>query len=85
MAPSMVNPVNARNPTAAYGACFECVDTDHFKAACPRLNQAQRPRKTVQTKLWLIMWDKVVGTTATRHVEGHLCWEQRRLTRTQTL
>ncbi|GKD15762.1 putative reverse transcriptase domain-containing protein [Tanacetum coccineum] len=41
--PRMVNPVNARNPTAARGACFECGDTDHFKAPCPRLNQAQRP------------------------------------------
>ncbi|GKG40005.1 reverse transcriptase domain-containing protein, partial [Tanacetum coccineum] len=39
----MVNPVNARNPTAARGACFKCGGTDHFKAACPRLNQAQRP------------------------------------------
>ncbi|GJU42606.1 putative reverse transcriptase domain-containing protein [Tanacetum coccineum] len=41
--PRMVNPVNARNPTAAHGACFECGGTDHFKTASPRLNQAQRP------------------------------------------
>ncbi|GJZ40727.1 putative reverse transcriptase domain-containing protein [Tanacetum coccineum] len=40
--PRMVNPVYARNPTVARGACFECGGTDHFKAACPRLNQAQR-------------------------------------------
>ncbi|GKG20598.1 putative reverse transcriptase domain-containing protein, partial [Tanacetum coccineum] len=39
----MVNPVNARNPAATRGACFECGGTDHFKVACPRLNQAQRP------------------------------------------
>ncbi|GKG61498.1 hypothetical protein Tco_0621207, partial [Tanacetum coccineum] len=38
----MVNPVNARSPTAARGAYFECGGTDHFKAACPSLNQAQR-------------------------------------------
>nr|GEZ60483.1 reverse transcriptase domain-containing protein [Tanacetum cinerariifolium] len=32
----MVNSVNARNPTAAPEACYECRGTDHFKAACPR-------------------------------------------------
>ncbi|GKD28847.1 reverse transcriptase domain-containing protein, partial [Tanacetum coccineum] len=42
VAPRMVNPVNARNPTAAPGACYEYGGTDHFKAACPRLNQSQR-------------------------------------------
>ncbi|GKA16030.1 putative reverse transcriptase domain-containing protein [Tanacetum coccineum] len=36
-----VNPINARNPTAR--TCYECGITDHFKAACHRLNQAQRP------------------------------------------
>nr|GEY00147.1 reverse transcriptase domain-containing protein [Tanacetum cinerariifolium] len=41
--PRMVNPMNARNPIAARGACIECGGIDHFKAACPRLNQAQRP------------------------------------------
>ncbi|GKD01996.1 reverse transcriptase domain-containing protein [Tanacetum coccineum] len=84
VAPRIVNLVNARKPTAAPGACYECRGTDHFKEACPRLNQAQRPGETVQTKLLLIMGDKVVGTTVTRHVEGHLCWEHRRLTRTRT-
>ncbi|GJU07899.1 putative reverse transcriptase domain-containing protein [Tanacetum coccineum] len=42
--PRMVNLVNARNPTAAHGACFECGSTDHFKAACPKMNQAHRLR-----------------------------------------
>ncbi|GJY58929.1 putative reverse transcriptase domain-containing protein, partial [Tanacetum coccineum] len=41
--PKMVNLVNARNPTAGRGASFECGGTNHFKAACLRLNQAQRP------------------------------------------
>ncbi|GJX28963.1 putative reverse transcriptase domain-containing protein [Tanacetum coccineum] len=38
-----VNPINARNPAAARGACFECGGTDHYKAACHRLNRAQWP------------------------------------------
>ncbi|GJU29925.1 putative reverse transcriptase domain-containing protein [Tanacetum coccineum] len=42
VAPKMVNLVNARNPTTAHGACYECGGTDQLKAACPRLNQAQR-------------------------------------------
>ncbi|GKD88557.1 reverse transcriptase domain-containing protein, partial [Tanacetum coccineum] len=40
--PKMVTPVNARHPTAARGTCFECGGTDHYKAACPRLNRAPR-------------------------------------------
>ncbi|GJS24237.1 putative reverse transcriptase domain-containing protein [Tanacetum coccineum] len=39
--PRNVNPINARNPTAR--ACYQCGRTDHIKASCPRLNQAQRP------------------------------------------
>ncbi|GJT48676.1 putative reverse transcriptase domain-containing protein [Tanacetum coccineum] len=36
----MVNLLNARNPIAAHRACFKCGGTDHYKAACPRLNRA---------------------------------------------
>ncbi|GKA95688.1 putative reverse transcriptase domain-containing protein [Tanacetum coccineum] len=43
VAPRMVNLVNARNPTTAPKACYECRGTDHFKAAHPTLNQAPRP------------------------------------------
>nr|GEY18510.1 reverse transcriptase domain-containing protein [Tanacetum cinerariifolium] len=84
VAPKMVNSVNARNPTAAPEACYECGGTDQFKAACPRLNQAQRLKETAQIKLLLIMGDMVMGTTITRHVECCLYWEQRGLARTQT-
>ncbi|GJV35268.1 putative reverse transcriptase domain-containing protein [Tanacetum coccineum] len=41
--PRIVNPLNARNPTAARGACFKCGGTHHYKAACLRLNRAPRP------------------------------------------
>ncbi|GJY38601.1 putative reverse transcriptase domain-containing protein [Tanacetum coccineum] len=41
--PRMVTPISARNPTNARGACFECGGTDHYKAACLRLNRAPRP------------------------------------------
>ncbi|GJZ36740.1 putative reverse transcriptase domain-containing protein [Tanacetum coccineum] len=36
----MVNPLNARNPTTARGACFACGGTNHFKETCPGLNRA---------------------------------------------
>ncbi|GJU37907.1 hypothetical protein Tco_1186261 [Tanacetum coccineum] len=36
------NAVNARNPTTARRELFEYVSTDHYKAACPRLNCAPR-------------------------------------------
>ncbi|GKE17710.1 putative reverse transcriptase domain-containing protein [Tanacetum coccineum] len=38
--PRIVNPLNARNLITTCGACFECGGTDHYKAACPRLNRA---------------------------------------------
>ncbi|GJY05235.1 reverse transcriptase domain-containing protein [Tanacetum coccineum] len=41
--PKNVNPVNARNLTAARGACYECGSTDLYKSACLMLNQAQGP------------------------------------------
>ncbi|GJT03649.1 putative reverse transcriptase domain-containing protein [Tanacetum coccineum] len=34
--PRLVNPLNAKNPTAACGACYECGGTDRYKSACPR-------------------------------------------------
>ncbi|GKD71803.1 putative reverse transcriptase domain-containing protein, partial [Tanacetum coccineum] len=36
----MVTALNARNPIAARGACYECGGTHHYKSACPRLNRA---------------------------------------------
>ncbi|GJS17379.1 reverse transcriptase domain-containing protein [Tanacetum coccineum] len=38
----IVNPVNARNLTAARGAYFEYGGTDHYQATCSRLNRAPR-------------------------------------------
>ncbi|GKC72292.1 putative reverse transcriptase domain-containing protein [Tanacetum coccineum] len=50
--PRMVNPLNARNLTAAHGECYECGGTNHYKVACPRLNRApgqggNRPNQTL--------------------------------------
>ncbi|GJT27607.1 putative reverse transcriptase domain-containing protein [Tanacetum coccineum] len=42
--PRMVNPLNARNPTAARRPCFECSGTDHNKAACRRGNNSNPVR-----------------------------------------
>ncbi|GJU96791.1 putative reverse transcriptase domain-containing protein [Tanacetum coccineum] len=44
-----VNPINAKNPTVR--ACYESGSTDHVKATCPRLNQAQRPRGNHQNQV----------------------------------
>ncbi|GJV00626.1 putative reverse transcriptase domain-containing protein [Tanacetum coccineum] len=35
------NPMNARNPAATRGVCYECGSTDHMRSACPSLNRAQ--------------------------------------------
>ncbi|GJQ99745.1 putative reverse transcriptase domain-containing protein [Tanacetum coccineum] len=50
--PRNVNPINARNPTAK--TCYECGSTDHFKAACPRLNQAERPGGNHQNQVVVV-------------------------------
>ncbi|GJS35901.1 putative reverse transcriptase domain-containing protein [Tanacetum coccineum] len=47
--PRNVNPINARNLTAR--AFYECGSIDNFKAACPKLNQAQRPRENHQNQV----------------------------------
>ncbi|GJY75906.1 reverse transcriptase domain-containing protein [Tanacetum coccineum] len=38
--PKMVTRLNARNLVVAHEAYYECGGTNHYKAACPRLNQA---------------------------------------------
>ncbi|GKC35091.1 putative reverse transcriptase domain-containing protein, partial [Tanacetum coccineum] len=50
--PRNVNPNNARNPTAR--ACYKCGSIDHIKAACPRLNQAQRPGGNHQNQVVVV-------------------------------
>ncbi|GKC86268.1 hypothetical protein Tco_1141985, partial [Tanacetum coccineum] len=54
MGPRMVNPLNARNPIAARGLCFECGGTDQHKAACPRLNRAPRQGRNRQNQVMAI-------------------------------
>ncbi|GJX66003.1 reverse transcriptase domain-containing protein [Tanacetum coccineum] len=82
--PRNVNPINARNPAAAHGACVECRGTDHYKLACPRLNRAQGPGVNLPNQALAIIGVRVVGAMVTRHLGRHLCWEQRRLARTRT-
>ncbi|GKB94062.1 putative reverse transcriptase domain-containing protein, partial [Tanacetum coccineum] len=50
--PRNVNPINARNPTAR--ACYECGSTEHTKASCPRLNQAQTPGGNHQNQVMVV-------------------------------
>ncbi|GJZ86112.1 putative reverse transcriptase domain-containing protein [Tanacetum coccineum] len=47
--PRNVNPINARNLIVR--ACYECGSIDHIKSACPRLNQAKRPRGNHQNQV----------------------------------
>nr|GEV52721.1 hypothetical protein [Tanacetum cinerariifolium] len=80
--PRNVNAINARNPTAR--ACYECGSTDHFKAACSRLNQAQRQGGIHYNQVVAVNGGQGRGNNGNLYVEGHLCWEERRLARTQT-
>ncbi|GJT56984.1 reverse transcriptase domain-containing protein [Tanacetum coccineum] len=55
------NPMNARNSTAAHGACYECGSTDHIRSACPRLNRAQGPAGNRPNQSLAIEWGQVRG------------------------
>ncbi|GKB21102.1 reverse transcriptase domain-containing protein [Tanacetum coccineum] len=57
--PRNVNPINAKIPTAR--TCYECGSTDHFKAACPRLMQAQRPGGNHQNQVVAVNKDQGRG------------------------
>ncbi|GJU01666.1 putative reverse transcriptase domain-containing protein [Tanacetum coccineum] len=54
-----VNPINAGNPTSR--TCYECGSTDHFKAACPRFNQAQRSGENHQNQVVVVNGDQGRG------------------------
>nr|GEX18983.1 putative reverse transcriptase domain-containing protein [Tanacetum cinerariifolium] len=43
--PRNVNHMNAKNPAAAHGSCYEYGGTNYYKLACPRLNRAQGPSR----------------------------------------
>ncbi|GJY67600.1 reverse transcriptase domain-containing protein [Tanacetum coccineum] len=81
--PRNVNPVNARNPTVR--TCYRCGSTDHVRSACPRLNRAQGPEENHQNQVAANNGVRVVETKGTKIGVGHSCWEQRKLTRIQTL
>nr|GEV08992.1 hypothetical protein [Tanacetum cinerariifolium] len=48
--PRMVTPVSTRNLKTAQGAYFKCSGTDHYKAACLRLNRAPIPGGNCQNQ-----------------------------------
>ncbi|GJR46711.1 putative reverse transcriptase domain-containing protein [Tanacetum coccineum] len=50
----MVTSLNARNPKTTRGASFECGGTDHYKAACLRLNRAPRPEGNLKNQTMAI-------------------------------
>nr|GEV24063.1 putative reverse transcriptase domain-containing protein [Tanacetum cinerariifolium] len=71
--PRNVNPINARNPTPALGACHEFGSTDHLKPACPKLNRAQGPggNRTNQVAANNGEIDKVIKGCKLE-IEGHV-------------
>nr|GEW86264.1 putative reverse transcriptase domain-containing protein [Tanacetum cinerariifolium] len=63
LVPYLVTPKGKRierNPVAR--TFYERGSTDHIKATCPRLNQAQRLGETIRTNLWLLMRVRFVET-----------------------
>ncbi|GJZ48230.1 hypothetical protein Tco_0602062 [Tanacetum coccineum] len=65
--PSNVNLINARNLTVK--AYYECGSTDHVKAACPTLNQAQRPEENHQNQVVAVNGDQGRGNNG-NHAHG---------------
>ncbi|GKD53558.1 reverse transcriptase domain-containing protein [Tanacetum coccineum] len=68
--PRIVNPVNARNPTAARGAYFEYGGTDHYQATCPRLNRAPRQGGNCQNQAIAIEGGQGRGNNGNQAREG---------------
>nr|GEU75391.1 putative reverse transcriptase domain-containing protein [Tanacetum cinerariifolium] len=79
-APKCANCNLHHSPELPFRTCFNCNRLGHLAKVCrvvPRMHvlgqtKHEDQRETIQTKMWLITRDKVVGTTTTRHVEGHV-------------
>ncbi|GJX20322.1 putative reverse transcriptase domain-containing protein [Tanacetum coccineum] len=68
--PRVVNPLNARNMTAARRAYYECGGTDHYKTACPRLNRAPRPGGNHPNEVMVVEGGQGRGNNGNKYMEG---------------
>ncbi|GKC39832.1 hypothetical protein Tco_1052216 [Tanacetum coccineum] len=80
--PKMVTLVNARHPTTAREACFECGGIDQYKAACPMLNRAPRQGGNHQNQAMAIKGGQGCGNNSNQAHGGvfmmgaeEACWD----------
>ncbi|GJS21632.1 putative reverse transcriptase domain-containing protein [Tanacetum coccineum] len=65
------NPVNARNPVAARGACYKCGGTDHITSACIEPSDLGFSYEIEITSRQLVEIDKVIRGCKLE-IEGHV-------------